>query len=126
MRVVKNSLAKLSFEQVGLTGLGEVLQGPSAVIHGGEGALAISKVVVSTKEKAADKLQIHGGFNEGEVVDYQGIEALSTVPGRQELLAMCMGGLFGPVSNMAQNMDNLFTEMHGLLEALIEKNGTPE
>ncbi len=126
MRVVKNSLAKLSFEQVGLTGLGAVLDGPSAIIHGGEGALAISKVVMGAKEKAKEKLQVHGGFNEGEVVDSQGIEALSKVPGRQELLAMCMSGFFGPVSNMAQNMDNLFTEMHGLFEALIEKNGTAE
>lgn len=126
MRVVKNSLAKLAFEQVGLTGLGETLDGPSAVIHGGEGCLAISKVVVEEKKTAKDKLKIHGGFNEGEVVDSQGIDALSKVPGRKELLAMCMSGFFGPVSNMAQNMDGLFTEMHGLLEALIEKNGGGE
>ena len=37
-----------------------------------------------------------------------------------------MGGFFGPVSNMAQNLDNLFTEMHGLLEALVESNGGAE
>ena len=126
MRVVKNSLAKLAFERVGMAGLEAVLDGPSAVIHGGEGCLAISKIVAEAKRTAKDKLQIHGGFNEGDVVDAQGIDALSKVPGRKELLAMCMGGFFGPVSNMAQNLDNLFTEMHGLLEALVESNGGAE
>jgi len=126
MRVVKNSLAKVAFDKVGLTGLEAVLSGPSAVVHGGEGALAISKMVVEEKKTAKDKLLIHGGFNEGDVVDSQGIDALSKVPGRKELLAMVMGSFFGPVSNMAQNMDNLFTETHGLIEALIEKNGGSE
>ena len=126
MRVVRNSLAKLAFERVGLAGLDAVLDGPSAVIHGGEGCLAISKIVAEEKRTAKDKLQIHGGFNEGEVVDAQGIDALSKVPGRKELLAMCMSGFFGPVSNMAQNLDNLFTEMHGLLDALVESNGGAE
>ena len=49
MRVVKNSLAKVAFEKVGLAGLEAVLNGPSAVVHGGEGAIAISKVVVEEK-----------------------------------------------------------------------------
>ncbi|MAB90150.1 MAG: 50S ribosomal protein L10 [Planctomycetes bacterium] len=126
MRVVKNSLAKLAFEQVGMPGLDAVLDGPSAVIHGGEGCLAISKLVADEKRTAKDKLQIHGGFNEGEVVDSQGIDVLSKVPGRKELLAMCMGGFFGPVSNLSQSMDDLFTEMHGLLEALIDSKGGAE
>lgn len=126
MRVVKNSLAKVAFERVGLAGLEAVLNGPSAVVHGGEGAIAISKVVVEEKKTAKDKLVIHGAFNEGDVMDSQGVDALSKVPGRKELLAMVMSGFFGPVSNMAQNMDNLFTEMHGLIDALIEKNGGAE
>ncbi|MAG57698.1 MAG: 50S ribosomal protein L10 [Planctomycetes bacterium] len=126
MRVVKNSLASISFEQAELPGLGAVLDGPSAVVYGGEGALAISKVVMETKTKAKDKLKVHGGFNEGEIVNTQGIDALSKVPGRKELLAMVMGSFFGGVSDMAQNMDGLFTEMHGLLEALIEEKGGGE
>ena len=126
MRVIKNSLAKVAFDRVGMAGLDAILNGPSAVVHGGEGALAISKLIVEEKKTAKEKRLIHGGFNEGDVVDPQGIDALSKVPGRKELLAMTMSGFFGPVSNMAQNMDNLFTEVHGLIDALIEKNGGAE
>jgi len=123
MRVVKNSLAKLSFEKVKLSGLGEVLDGPSAVLWGGEGALAIAKVVYEAKKAAKDALVVHGGFDEGVVVDTASIEILSKIPGRKELLGMCLASFFGPASDMARNMDGLFTEVHGLLEAVIEEKG---
>ena len=118
MRVVKNRLARRAFEAVSMHGLGEKLDGPSAVVYGGEGAIAISKVLVEEKKKAKDKLLIHGGYDEGEVLDAAGIEALSKVPGRQELLGMILSASFGPVSEMARNLDGLLSEMHGLLEAL--------
>jgi large subunit ribosomal protein L10 len=121
MRVVKNTIARRAFAQVDLNGLGDVLSGPSAVVYGGEGAIAISKLIVEEKKKAKDKLLIHGAFNEGEVMDGAGVDALSKVPGRHELLAMCMGGFFGPVSDMARNLGGLFTEMEGLIEALVKK-----
>lgn len=121
MRVLKNTLASVAFDKSNMTGLGEVLDGPSAVVFGGEGAIPISKVLVEEVKKRGEKLVLHGAFNEGEVMDGNGVVALSKVPGRQELLGMVMGGFFGPVSEMARNMDGLFTEMHGLLEALADK-----
>lgn len=122
MRVVKNTLAKKSFDDAGLTGLGELLDGPSAVVFGGEGAIAISKVIVEESKKRKKKLTIHGGFSEGEVIDADGVDKLSKIPGKKELLSMIMSGLFGPVSGLAKNMDDLLTEIQGLIDALAEKN----
>ena len=36
---------------------------------------------------------------------------------------MVLQGFFGPVSGFAKNMDDLLTEMHGLIGALEEKGG---
>ena len=121
MRVVKNTLAGETFKRLDWDGLTAVLNGPSALVFGGEGAIAISKLIVEEKKTAKEKLLIHGALNEGDVLDEAGVNALSKVPGRKELLAMTMAGFFGPVSNMAQNMDGLFSEMHGLIEALEKK-----
>jgi len=123
MRVVKNTLATKAFERMDWNGLDKIMVGPAAVLFGSEGAIAISKVIVEEKKTAKDKLVVHGGFNEGEVLDSNGIDALSKVPGRQELLAMTLAAMFGSVSDMARNMDGLFSEMHGLIEALAEKKG---
>src|SRR5438874_1715091 len=74
MRVVKNTVASLAFEKGGMKGLGARLSGPSAVVFGGEGALAISKLVVAEARVNAKKLKIHGGYAEGEVLDAKGID----------------------------------------------------
>lgn len=121
MRVVKNTLASVSFEKANMPGLGKMLDGPSAVVYGGEGAIAISKVLVKEAKELGEKLVIHGGFNEGEIVDAQGVDVLSKVPGRQELLSMILSGFFGPVNNLHQGMNGLLTEMHGLIEAFEKK-----
>jgi large subunit ribosomal protein L10 len=124
MRVVKNTVASLTFEKGAMKGLGKRLSGPSAVVFGGEGALAISKLVVA-EVRANKKLKIHGGYSEGEVLDAKGIDALSQVPGRHELLGMTLQAMFGPVSDFARSLDGLLSEMHGLIEAL-EKTKAPE
>jgi large subunit ribosomal protein L10 len=124
MRVVKNTIASLTFDRCSMKGLGARLSGPSAVIFGGEGALAISKLIVE-EVRTNKKVRIHGGYVEGEVLDAKGIDTLSKVPGRQELLAMILGAFFGPVSEFARSLDGLLTESHGLIEAL-EKTKAPE
>lgn len=117
---VKNRLARVALDRVGMGDLGSVLDGPSAIAVGGEGAIAISKIVMEQK-KTMKTLQVLGGIMDGEVIDEDGVKVLSNTPGRKELQAMVMQGFFGPVSDFAKSMDDLFTEMHGLVEALHSK-----
>jgi large subunit ribosomal protein L10 len=121
MRVVKNSLARISFERSAMPGIGTLVEGSSAICWGGDGALSLSKILVDEAKKRRDKLVIHGGYSEGELLDSAGIDALSKAPSRDELLSMTMAAFFGPVSDLAQSMDGLLTEMHGLVSALAEK-----
>jgi len=117
---VKNRLARVALDRVGMGDLGSVLDGPSAIAVGGEGAIAISKIVMEQK-KTMKTLQVLGGIMDGEVIDEDGVEVLSKTPGRKELQAMVMQGFFGPVSDFAKSMDDLLTEVHGLVEALHSK-----
>ncbi|MEZ6195978.1 MAG: hypothetical protein R3F20_09655 [Planctomycetota bacterium] len=68
-------------------------------------------------------LEILGGIMEGEVLDASAVEKISNLPGKKELQSMVLQGMFGPVSDFAKAMDDLFTEMHGLVEALEKKGG---
>ena len=117
---VKNRLARVALDRVGMGDLGGVLDGPSAIAVGGEGALAISKIVVEQK-KTMKNLKVLGGLMDGDVIDEAGVTPLSLTPGRKELQAMALQGLFGPVSDFAKSMDDLLTEVHGLVEALHDK-----
>ncbi len=117
---VKNRLARVALDRVGMGDLGSVLNGPSAIAVGGEGAIAISKIVMEQK-KTMKTLRVLGGIMDGTVIDEDGVKVLSNTPGRKELQAMAMQGFFGPVSDFAKSMDDLLTEVHGLVEAFHDK-----
>lgn len=123
MRVVRNSLASVCFQRRGLEQIGAMLSGPSAVVYGGEGANEVAKLLLEEKKTLKNKLVVHGAWSEGEFLDPAGVEALSKAPGRTELMSMLLGTISGPLSGMAQQFDGLFTEMHGLLEALEKQKG---
>lgn len=119
---LRNRLGFIALEKVGMSGVDAVVSGPAGVAFGGEGAIAISKIVMD-EAKTIKNLEVLGGFMDGEVIDRDGVTQLSKMPGRKELQAMVMHGFFGPVSNMAASMNDLLTEVHGLVEALEAKGG---
>lgn len=119
---LRNRLAAVAFKKVGFDGLEEVLEGSCALAYGGEGALPISKILVH-EAKSNEKLKLLGGLMDGEVLDSEGIHQLSKMPGKKELQAMVLQGFFGPVSEFCSSMNNLLTEVHGLVEALEKKQG---
>ena len=119
---LRNRLAAVAFKQAGFEGLEEVLDGPCAMAFGGEGALPISKILVDVAKKN-DKLKLLGGYMDGEVLDADGIKKLSQMPGKKELQSMVLQGMFGPVSDFCGSMNDLLTEVHGLVEALEKKQG---
>ena len=117
---LRNRLARFAFDRVGMEGLHEVLAGPCAIVFGGEGALPISKSLAAEARTIAT-LELVGGYIDGEVLDAVGVTELSKIPGKKELQSMVLVGMFGPVSDMHASLNNLLTEMHGLVEALGEK-----
>ncbi|QDU81757.1 50S ribosomal protein L10 [Polystyrenella longa] len=92
---VKNSLARVALERKGITGLGEVLNGSSTLIWGGEDIVALSKEIAKWG-KELKELDILGGTVEGETLDTAGVEALSKSPSREEILSTISGLLLSP------------------------------
>jgi large subunit ribosomal protein L10 len=119
---VRNKLAAVAFGKTGFSGLESILKGSAGIAFGGEGAIAISKIVIDETKKIKN-LKVVGGFIDGELLDADGVDRLSKMPGRKELQSMVLQGLFGPVSDFHKAMGDLLTEVHGLIEALETKGG---
>ncbi|MEE9393757.1 MAG: 50S ribosomal protein L10 [Planctomycetota bacterium] len=120
---LRNRLAAIAFKNAGMDGLETVLDGPAAVAYGGEeGAIAIAKVLMK-EAKTLKNLEMLGGILDGEILDAAGVEKISMLPGKKELQSMVLQGMFGPVSDFAASMDDLLTEVQGLIGALEDKGG---
>ena len=85
-RVLKNTLVKIAIRGSSLEPMSKLLNGPTAVIWSSESPAMPAKLALQfAKEQKA--FTVKGGFFEGQVLDVDGVERLSKMPGKPELQA---------------------------------------
>ncbi|BBG66687.1 LSU ribosomal protein L10p [Hydrogenimonas sp.] len=102
-RIIKNTLAKIAFENAGVEGI-ELHDTNMAVW--GEDPIATAKAVAKYA-KENDKFVIKGGVIGKEVVDAAKVIEYSKLLGREELLGMLLSVWTAPLRNMVCGLDNL-------------------
>jgi large subunit ribosomal protein L10 len=118
--VAKNTLTKIAANEAGVTGLDDLLVGPTAV------AFVKGDVVEAAKglrdfAKANPLLVIKGGVLEGKTLDATEITKLADLESREVLLAKLAGALKAKQSAAAAMFAALPTQMAQLAEALRAK-----
>ncbi|AVZ78338.1 50S ribosomal protein L10 [Zoogloeaceae bacteirum Par-f-2] len=100
LRVLKNTLVRRAIADTPFAGLSDQLVGP--LIYGiSEDPVAAAKVL-NDFAKGNDKLVLKAGAYAGEVLDKAGVQALASIPSREELLARLLGVMQAPVSGFAR------------------------
>jgi large subunit ribosomal protein L10 len=95
--VYKNTLVKRAIEGTKFEGLAEVLEGPSAFAFGYEDAVAPARLLNGII-KDYKKMAFKAGVVEGTLFDAEGIQAIASLPSREELIAKFMGSIQSPIS----------------------------
>jgi len=91
-QVVKNTLLGLAVKGTPMEGIESLLAGPTAIAYSFEDPAVPAKVATKIA-KAEEKFVIKGGFVDGKTLDLKGVQALSTLPGRDELRATFLATL---------------------------------
>ncbi len=100
MKVYKNTLVQIALADAELPTLDDLLSGPSAFVFAGEDVAAAAKAVKNFA-KTNKNLEIKGGLMEGKAVDAAGVEAIASLPSREELLAQIAGAISGVARGLA-------------------------
>lgn len=88
-RVVKNTLAQRAVENTPLVGLSDQFVGPTAIAYSDKDPVGLAKVLTKfAKENAQFKFR--AGVVEGRVISVRDIEALATLPSKEELISKVM------------------------------------
>lgn len=101
-KVVRNRLAKIAMKENPAESAADLFTGPVAIAYSEDFVSAPKAVVEYAKDN--DKFVILGGFMEEEVFDAAGIDALSKMPSREELIATIAARLTGQASQVAQRL----------------------
>ena len=99
LRVLKNTLVRRAVANTSFEGLGEHMVGP--LIYSISADPVAAAKVLSDFGKTNDKLVLKAGSYAGKVLDKAGVQALASIPSREELLAKLLGVMQAPVSGFA-------------------------
>lgn len=93
-KVLKNTLIRRAFNDLGVKDFDEDLNGPTSVAFGCDETGA-AKVVVDAAKKYQDKVAVKSAYFEEKRLDVNGVKALAAIPSKQQLYAMLASALLG-------------------------------
>ena len=105
-KVYKNTLMRRAFEGTEFESLNVVLEGPSAIAISKDDATAAARVLAKFA-KTAPKLELQAGVVEGSFYDAKGMQAVASVPSREELISKLLGSLQSPITNFARVLNQI-------------------
>jgi len=100
-KVVKNTLAKIAAREAGVDGLDSLLEGPTAIVYCHGDPVRAAKVVqdfIREKKKAV----IRGGKLQRSLLKTSDVEALATMPSREQLIAQLVGTIAAPLTGLVR------------------------
>jgi len=115
--VVKNTLAKIGAEQAGVSGLEDLLAGPSAIAFVKGDPVEAAKGLRDFA-KANPLLVIKGGYMDGRTLSAAEINKLADLESREVLLAKLAGAMKGSLSQAASLFNAPLANAARTIEAL--------
>jgi large subunit ribosomal protein L10 len=120
-RVVKNTLALRAVKDTPLEKLGPQFEGTTGVAYTGTDPVALAKTLMDfAKEHPALKVKA-GMVGGSQMLDAEGVKALSTMPGLPELRAKLLGLMKAPASQLVRLLNTPAGQLARVLKAHQEK-----
>ena len=105
-KVYKNTMMNFAFQGTPCEELCKNLEGTNALAVSKDDATAPARVLAKFA-KTAPKLELVAACVEGAYYDKAGVEALSAIPSREELLGKLLGSIQSPITNFARVLNQI-------------------
>ena len=120
LTVYKNTLMKIALADAELPTMEDILQGPSAFVFADNDPAAAAKAVKEFA-KGNDKLVIKGGVMDGQQYDAAQVEAIASLPSREQLLAQIAGAISGVARGLAVTINGVPSGIAQCIKQLSEQ-----
>ncbi len=119
-KIYKNSLTEIAVRELALPNMDAFLAGPTAFVFIADDAVAPAKALTAfAKENQA--LEIKGGFVQNQIVDAAGINAIATLPSREELIAKLLGTMQNPLTGTVRVLSGPARAFATVLDAIAKQ-----
>lgn len=119
LKVVKNRIAKVALAGKGGDAAADLFKGPVAIAYSEDPTVAAKATTEFAKDN--DKLKLIGALMDEEVMDASGVNALATMPSREEMIATVVARLLGQASQISQRINAPGQQLAGAVDAIREQ-----
>ena len=121
--VAKNTLAQRAANQAGVEEISEYLVGPTALAFS-EDPVVSAKLMAEFSDEIGT-FELKGGLLDGDqVVDAEGVVALSRLPEREQLIAQVVGGIQSPIAGLVNVLNGTIRNLAVVLNQVAEQKGS--
>jgi large subunit ribosomal protein L10 len=121
LEVVKTSLLKRACSGKPMARLADKVEGPVALVTGGESAIEMGKLLDEWLPKLPKHLRIRGALLEGEWLDEAACKDLSRMPSRADMQGRLVSIVLTPGGKIVSAALGPGRQIAGILKSLIEK-----
>ena len=114
--VVKNTLLRRAFDNLGLNDLDSHLNGTTSLAVSADDPGAPARIMADYAKKLNEKFEIKGGFMEGKAVDLETVNALAAIPPLPTLRAQVLGTMLAPITGLAVVLKQIAEKMEAPAE----------
>ena len=119
LRVLKNTLVRRAVKDTPYEKLADQMVGP--LMYGISADPVAPAKLIASFAKANDQLVVKGGAMPNVVMDVAGVQALATMPSREELLPKLLGTMQAPVATFVRTLNEVPTKFVRGLAAVRDK-----
>jgi large subunit ribosomal protein L10 len=119
-KVVKNRLTKIAADKAGVTGLNDILEGPTALTFV-KGDTAQAAKAITSFNKVHDVLTYKGGLMGETLLDEAQFTAIAKLPSRDTLNAQLAGVVASPIVSLTRGLGSMISGLAIALQQVAEK-----
>lgn len=121
--VVKNTIAKKAFQEMGFDGASNFIQGQTFITSCLEEPQKVSKILVDFTKEREEQFQIKGGLVDGKTVEVSYVKQLAKLPSKQELLTKTVVGMKSPITGFVLTLNAVIRSFAIVLNQVAVKKG---
>jgi Ribosomal protein L10 len=122
-QVVKNTLARIAVKETPFEGMTEHFKGVTAVAWTEKDPVILSKTVSKFVKENAELFSFKVGVVDGKVVDLKQVEAIASLPSKEELISKLLFLLNAPAQRLASVINAVPRNLAIVVKQIGEKKG---
>lgn len=120
LEVVKNSLARIAFREMGFNELADLIKGPSAIVTGEEDPVVMAKETIEWSKKVPF-ISIRGGFIEGAKLSEDEVNNLAKLQPLPVIRSQIAASINAPIVGVLNAFNSILLSMANILYAIKEQ-----